>query len=36
MPSTGGMGIIVFILVGTALVGGAVIYFKKRHQETEA
>ena len=36
LPSTGGMGIIVFILVGTALVGGAVIYFKKRHQETEA
>lgn len=28
LPSTGGMGIIVFILVGTALVGGAVIYFK--------
>nr|WP_240071284.1 hypothetical protein [Enterococcus faecium] len=23
-------------MVGTALVGGAVIYFKKRHQETEA
>lgn len=36
LPSTGGMGIIVFILVGIALVGGAVIYFKKRHQETEA
>ncbi|WP_277902595.1 LPXTG cell wall anchor domain-containing protein [Enterococcus lactis] len=26
----------VFILVGIALVGGTVIYFKKRHQETEA
>ena len=36
LPSTGGMGIIVFILVGIALVGGTVIYFKKRHQETEA
>lgn len=36
LPSTGGMEIIVFILVGIALVGGTVIYFKKRHQETEA
>ncbi|EGP5088576.1 LPXTG cell wall anchor domain-containing protein [Enterococcus faecium] len=36
LPSTGGTGIIAFILAGISLTGGAVIYFKKRHQEIEA
>ncbi|MGX7132209.1 pilin N-terminal domain-containing protein [Enterococcus songbeiensis] len=36
LPSTGGMGIIAFVVAGIVLVGGAVIYFNKRRQETEA
>ncbi|MDT2614050.1 SpaA isopeptide-forming pilin-related protein [Enterococcus dongliensis] len=36
LPSTGGMGIIAFVLAGIVLIGGAAIYFNKRRQETEA
>ncbi|KAF1303599.1 peptidase [Enterococcus sp. JM9B] len=36
LPSTGGMGIIAFVVAGIALIGGAMIYFNKRRQETEA
>lgn len=36
LPHTGGIGILVFVVVGAALVGGVAFYFIKRRQETEA
>ncbi|MGX7199062.1 SpaH/EbpB family LPXTG-anchored major pilin [Enterococcus nangangensis] len=36
LPHTGGMGIIAFVAVGTAVIAGVGFYFVKRRQETEA
>lgn len=36
LPSTGGKGIIAFVAIGVALVGGATFYFMKRSKSTEA
>lgn len=36
LPSTGGKGIIAFVAIGVALVGGVGFYFMKRSKSTEA
>ena len=36
LPHTGGIGIILFILVGIAIIGMTIVYFKKRQQQLNA